>query len=247
MRSIDKRSDSDLRSLRETKMRRRGDTDLGPSSPWFGLAMCLLPLLLVSSWLPSLVAGMELTFELPDNAEQCFHEVVNKSVKCTLEFQVVTGGQYDVDIHIEAPNGHILYKDVKKQYDSFTWTTDQTGVYTVCFSNEFSTFSHKLVYMDLQIGEQDELRIPKEVTAMTQMETSISAIHEDLVTVLDYQTHHRLREAQGRKRAEHLNERVFYWSLGETIIILSVCVGQVFILKNFFSEKRYALLDNSSH
>ncbi|NEU34590.1 emp24/gp25L/p24 family protein, partial [bacterium LRH843] len=44
----------------------------------------------------------------------------------------------------------------------------------------------------------------------------------------------------GRKRAEDLNERVFYWSLAETLTILSVTIGQVLVLKNFFSEKRPA-------
>lgn len=74
------------------------------------------------------------------------------------------------------------------------------------------------------------------------METSSSTVHENLVTILDYQTHHRLREAQGRKRAEDLNERVLYWSLGETIVVLFIGVGQVMVLKNFFSEKKQPLL-----
>ena len=47
------------------------------------------------------------------------------------------------------------------------------------------------------------------------MESSSVEIHEYLNAVLDYQTHHRLRESQGRIRAEELNERVLYWSLGE--------------------------------
>lgn len=70
------------------------------------------------------------------------------------------------------------------------------------------------------------------------MESSADAVHKSLLTVADYQTHHRLREAQGRKRAEDLNERVFWWSLIETACILTVGIGQVCVLKNFFSEKR---------
>ena len=31
----------------------------------------------------------ELTFELPDNERMCFHEVVEKDIKCTIEFQVI--------------------------------------------------------------------------------------------------------------------------------------------------------------
>uniref|UniRef100_A0A646QF63 Transmembrane emp24 domain-containing protein 7 n=1 Tax=Hemiscolopendra marginata TaxID=943146 RepID=A0A646QF63_9MYRI len=186
------------------------------------------------------INAVELTFELPDNAKQCFHEeITEKGIKCTVEFQVITGGHYDVDMTLEAPNGQNLYKDVKKQYDSFEWTTDQTGIYTVCFSNEFSTFSHKLVYMDFRVGEEKPLpNLSDHATAMTQMESSSVQIHENLNSIIDYQTHHRLQESQDRKRAEDLNERVLYWSIGETVIILLIGIGQVVVLKNFFSEKK---------
>lgn len=40
------------------------------------------------------------------------------------------------------------------------------------------------------------------------METSAVAVHEALKSIRDFQTHHRLREAQGRVFAEDLNERV---------------------------------------
>ena len=71
-----------------------------------------------------------------------------------------------------------------------------------------------------------------------QMESSAQDVHKALSTISDFQTHHRLREAQGRKRAEELNERVLWWSVSETIAILVVGVGQVLILKNFFTDKK---------
>lgn len=49
-------------------------------------ALCELLVLLASF---ALAFAGELTFELPDNEKQCFHEVIDKDVKCTLEFQVV--------------------------------------------------------------------------------------------------------------------------------------------------------------
>lgn len=70
------------------------------------------------------------------------------------------------------------------------------------------------------------------------MEVSTQEIHQSLKSIIDYQTHHRLREAQGRKRAEDLNDRVFWWSLTETISILTAAIAQVFILKSLFTEKR---------
>lgn len=36
----------------------------------------------------SYIKGVELTFELPDNAKECFHEDIQKGTKATLEYQV---------------------------------------------------------------------------------------------------------------------------------------------------------------
>lgn len=196
----------------------------------------LLALLLVA---PRPGGASEITFELPDNAKQCFYEDITHGTKCTLEFQVITGGHYDVDCRLEDPDGTVLYKEMKKQYDSFTFTASKNGTYKFCFSNEFSTFTHKTVYFDFQVGEDPPL-FPSEnrVSALTQMESACVSIHEALKSVIDYQTHFRLREAQGRSRAEDLNTRVAYWSVGEALILLVVSIGQVFLLKSFFSDKR---------
>ena len=75
-----------------------------------------------------------------------------------------------------------------------------------------------------------------------QMESACVSIHEAMKTVIDYQTHHRLREAQGRSRAEDLNMRVLFWSLGETVALLSISLGQVLLLKSFFTDKRPSTL-----
>ena len=45
-------------------------------------------ILLSLSAVVHVTCGIELTFELPDNERQCFHEVVDRRIKCTLEFQV---------------------------------------------------------------------------------------------------------------------------------------------------------------
>ncbi|KAE8749335.1 hypothetical protein FOCC_FOCC003849 [Frankliniella occidentalis] len=190
--------------------------------------------------------AVELTFELPDNARECFYEEIAKNVSATLEFQVVTGGQYDVDVTLESPTKEVIYRQVKQQYDSHRFTAEVEGVYAACFSNEFSTFSHKLVYVDFQVGDERPLLpgMGDHATVMTQMESSITEVHESLKKVLDYQTHHRLQEAQGRKRAEDLNERVLWWSLLETVAICTIAIFQVVILRNFFSERKPSVMYN---
>lgn len=52
---------------------------------WGGRLLALLLLLLV----PEPGGTSEITFELPDNAKQCFYEDITQGTKCTLEFQVL--------------------------------------------------------------------------------------------------------------------------------------------------------------
>lgn len=201
--------------------------------------LCYLCIFIVLCIKTTIVNSVELTFELVDNAKDCFHEEIAKNMTVVLEFQVVTGGQYDVDVSLMNPKGEIIYSQVKQQYDSHKFTTTESGIYVVCFSNEFSTFSHKLVYMDFQVGDEPPIlnTFEDHHTALTQMEVSAENIHKSLTHILDAQTHHRLREAQGRKRAEDINERVLWWSIIETFFILTISVGQVLVLRNFFTDR----------
>nr|XP_055058734.1 transmembrane emp24 domain-containing protein 3-like [Misgurnus anguillicaudatus] len=181
----------------------------------------------------------ELTFELPDNEKQCYYEDLEQGVKFDIDFQVIAGGNYDVDCFVADPLNNILYDERKKQYDSFSHTTAMKGEYKVCFSNEFSTFSHKTVYLDFRTGDERPL-LPdtSSSTQLTQMESSCMSIHEILRAVSDSQTWYRLQEALDRTRAEDLNVRVFYWSIGEALILFVVSIGQVLMLRSFFNDKK---------
>jgi len=180
---------------------------------------------------------------LPDNARECFHEYVKLGSKFVLEFQVVTGGNYDVDLELKSPSGKIIYQVTKKQYDQIEKTADEDGVYEFCFSNEFSTFTHKVIYIDWRVDGDPEHEIggasPRVAEgALTMIESKVGNIHRNLESCIDYQTHHRLREATGRARAEDLQERVQIWSLGQFILIIIVAIGTVLLLRSFFTDRR---------
>lgn len=84
--------------------------------------------------------------------------------------QVIAGGHYDLDCFVTDPLGNVLYNEVKKQYDSFSHTTTMSGVYKVCFSNEFSTLSSKTVYLEFRHGnEKPLLQSMVGTTALTQV------------------------------------------------------------------------------
>lgn len=183
--------------------------------------------------------AVEFTFDLADNSEDCFYENIKKNTTAYLEFQVSAGGQLDVDVTLKNPEGKIIYEQQRATFDSHQFVADTTGVYTACFSNQFSSFSHKFVYVDFQVGEEPALPgIDDHVTVLTQLDLSSQNIHKSLNDILDAQTHHRLREAQGRKRAEELNERVMWWSCLETAAMLIIGIGQILVLRNFFTDRK---------
>ena len=138
------------------------------------------------------------------------------------------------------PGERLLQQAQRKQYDAIDFDAYETGEYYFCFSNEFSTFAHKVVYFDFIVGDEIPLTEPL-IGPLTQLESSMSRMHEALKIVRDYQTHHRLREAQGRDMGEYLNERVQYWSLGEALLLVLVGLAQVFVLRWFFAEKRSSI------
>nr|XP_019935316.1 PREDICTED: transmembrane emp24 domain-containing protein 3-like [Paralichthys olivaceus] len=167
------------------------------------------------------------------------HHKVRFGFGAFLFFEVIAGGNYDVDCFVTDPQNNVLYNEKKKQYDSFSHTTAMKGVYKVCFSNEFSSFTYKTVYLDFRHGDEEPL-MPNmnRNTALTQLESSCVSIHEVLKVVADSQTWYRLREAHDRMKAEHLLERVTYWSIGETVLLFVIGIGQVMLLRSFFVEKK---------
>jgi len=55
---------------------------------------------------------------------------------------------------------------------------------------------------------------------------------------MEYQSIYRQNEAQGRYIAESLNFHVTWWSISQAFIIVITGLGQIFILKRFFTDRR---------
>ena len=98
-------------------------------------------------------------------------------------FQVIAGGNRDIDLTISGPNGKILHSGRRKQSEVFRWTTSKFGENRFCFSNEFSSFTHKKVFFDFQV-EDEELKQKTEGMKETNMTLSQVCQFCDIVTRL---------------------------------------------------------------
>jgi hypothetical protein len=65
----------------------------------------------------------------------------------------------------------------------------------------------------------------------------ISKISGQVARLETEQTYYRKREHRHRNTAESTCTRVLYWSIGETIVLAGISIGQVFVLRKWFDKR----------
>lgn len=187
-------------------------------------------------------SGTSLIFELPDKENYCFSEEFSGTSvgkRFRFQYKVIRGGNNDVDAKVVSPNGLVLFRELKKHDGAFVFDSSR-GEFRFCFGNEFSTFTHKIVYFELQNQEVSNLAVEAGdvvPTVKTSAEASCDVIHEQMSSVVTHQRDYRIKESTGRHLADNMNKGVTWWSVGQTIVILLAGAGQVFLLKTFFTER----------
>ena len=103
---------------------------------------------------------IELTVLIPANQRECFHQVLEVGKTIESEYEVLAGGDFDVNFWIYSPTNRILKSDYKKRDGHQTFKLEESGEYRFCFDNSFSRFSDKQVYFSLrpiyEEGQQSE-------------------------------------------------------------------------------------------
>ncbi|XP_069766768.1 transmembrane emp24 domain-containing protein 3-like [Narcine bancroftii] len=194
-----------------------------------------LLLLLLPCW--SCQAFVRLVFELADKDVQCFFEEMEKGSDYTFLFKVVGGGHYDVDCFIEDPKGQMIYRKHKIHKEDFHKKAELSGDYKFCFGNQFSSFTHKVVFFHLQVDKMSPV-VPGKTSPLTQLESSCNNIHRALKKVASLQSQQRLYALVDWLHASSINTHISYWAASETIILFLVTVGQVIVLKKLFTERK---------
>jgi len=182
--------------------------------------------------------GSTFTFELPDGEKRCFYNSFQTKDSFKGEFQVISGGNYDVDVTLKDPNNKIVREFQREQYHFFDVASTMEGDYELCFSNEFSSYTHKTVFMawDTPIELLTKEKTDNIAAPLTIMDTTIFTVYENLQKATSYQTKNRVQESSSRSFVEALNDRVTYGSIIQAIVIIVVAVGQVFLLRSLFKE-----------
>ncbi|XP_035678806.1 transmembrane emp24 domain-containing protein 7-like [Branchiostoma floridae] len=180
------------------------------------------------------------TFDLENRGEICFYQEFYFPGNYSFEFQVIKGGQRDVDVAIMAPDDSLIYNKEREKSGVHNWQTT-VGTYKFCFSNAFSTFNRKLIYMSLMKQETAALaarmgtKRPDDISAWLFVAKQIK---ESLDIIVELQNRYRRYEAVDLNNALDLSGRVHDWSLYQSVLVVVIGLGQMIILKTLFTDKQ---------
>ncbi|XP_049807317.1 transmembrane emp24 domain-containing protein 1 [Schistocerca nitens] len=196
----------------------------------------------------------EMTVNIDAGKEECFYENVKDGQLLEVDYQVIDGGQGDLDINFRlyAPTGRTIVADYKKADNTHRIVAVEAGDYRMCWDNKFSTFSSKTVFFEILADyegqasdpwndalENYEGLSPEEVydVEAQSIEQIILRVRSNLKKVQHLQEQTRAFEARDRNVAESNYVRVNVWSVIQIIVMLVVGFIQVVMVKSLFDDK----------
>uniref|UniRef100_A0A8C5PCA5 Transmembrane p24 trafficking protein 4 n=1 Tax=Leptobrachium leishanense TaxID=445787 RepID=A0A8C5PCA5_9ANUR len=147
-------------------------------------------------------------------------------------------------VEVKDPDGKAI---LSRQYGSegrFIFTSHTPGEHQICLhsnSTRMSLFAGgKLrVHLDIQIGEHTN-NYP-EIAAkdkLTELQLRVRQLLDQVEQIQKEQNYQRYREERFRLTSESTNQRVLWWSIAQTLILILTGIWQMRHLKSFFEAKK---------
>lgn len=214
--------------------------------------MYISQVVLLSLAVTSVLCTLEsaLTFTVPARKEQCFYEEVKEGHEIEVDFQVVDGGDLDIDFAAYDTKSKRVAKNVKESYGSHSIPVKEDGVFKFCFSNKMSTVTSKTVFMDVYVDDGNYDNLSGQDTSLNEedavakniktLDKQVDSIKSNLFKA---QVQFQLMKAQRNKdmKIQSSNiERVDKWSMVQCVFMVLMGTVQVYLLKQLFKEDKSA-------
>ncbi|XP_064630454.1 transmembrane emp24 domain-containing protein 9-like isoform X1 [Lineus longissimus] len=194
-----------------------------------------------------------LYFHIGETEKKCFIEEIPE------ETMVV--GRYKVEVFDKSANSYIKTKgglgfhvDVKDPEEKtllsrtyaaegrFTFTSHSSGEHTVCLHSNSSAWfggGQLRVHLDVQVGEHanDYQQIAAK-DKLNELQLRVRQLLDQVEQITKEQNYQRYREERFRQTSESTNQRVLWWSIAQTVILLITGFWQMRHLKSFFEAKK---------
>ncbi|ODV91223.1 hypothetical protein CANCADRAFT_25826 [Tortispora caseinolytica NRRL Y-17796] len=182
-----------------------------------------------------------LVYKVPANDDACFYTQVERaSSKVSFYFAVQKGGSFDIDYSVTDPLGNVLYDGTKERQADFVFTASTPGEYKFCFANQMSTVSEKIVEFEITVEDEAKAGIPYRTSydEHNSMEGMIESISTKLGSITRLQKYFKTRESRNFATVKSTETRIFWFSISEVFVMISMGLAQVYIVQHFFKGSR---------
>uniref|UniRef100_A0A8C6ALP0 GOLD domain-containing protein n=1 Tax=Monodon monoceros TaxID=40151 RepID=A0A8C6ALP0_MONMO len=127
---------------------------------------------------------------------------------------------------------------------SFTFTSQSPGEHQICLHLESIRFAlfydGKLaIHLDMQLGEHtNDYTELSANDKLTLLHLRIQQLVEQVEKIQKEQEYQRVREERFRQTSESTNQRVLWWFILQTFILVATGIWQMQHLKSFFKAKK---------
>ncbi|XP_045449702.1 transmembrane emp24 domain-containing protein eca [Melitaea cinxia] len=215
--------------------------------------MILFNLASFVSFLLVLDVTSALYFHIAEAERKCFIEEIPDDTTVIVNYKVElydprSGGfmpsSPGIGMHVEVrdPNDQVVLSRVYSSEGMISFTSTTPGEHVICmYSNSTSWFSGSQlrVHLDIQVGEHavDYANIAQN-DKLSELQLRIRQLLDQVHQITKEQSYQRHREERFRQTSESTNQRVLWWSLLQTAVLVGIGYWQMRHLKSFFEAKK---------
>jgi len=193
----------------------------------------------------------DFTIVVKAGGRECFHEYASQGTELEIEYQVIEGGDLDVNFILHGPNGRVIITEHRKQDGLHKISAKEAGIYMLCLDNTFSRFAKKSVFLEVLTEEpdpewkkgEDELFAQYEIDEgqyeikLEDIRNAANRMKKNLDKSRQMQKQLRNYETKDRSRQEDNFTRVNTWSVIQLAVMMTVGFIQVIMIRSLFEDK----------
>lgn len=143
---------------------------------------------------------------------------------------------------VRDPSDIVLMSRMYAAEGRFTFTSHSAGEHTIClYSNSTAWFGggQLRVHLDIQVGEHaNDYQQIQAKDKLSELQLRVRQLLDQVEQITKEQNYQRYREERFRQTSESTNQRVLWWSIAQTVILLITGFWQIRHLKGFFEAKK---------
>ncbi|GLH11829.1 hypothetical protein R5R35_013020 [Gryllus longicercus] len=194
-----------------------------------------------------------LYFHIAEAERKCFIEEIPDETTVIVNYKVElfdprSGGfmpsSPGIGMHVEArdPDDKPILSRVYSSEGRISFTSQTPGEHVIClYSNSSSWFSGSQlrVHLDIQVGEHaiDYANVAHK-EKLSEIQLRVRQLLDQVEQITKEQNYQRYREERFRQTSESTNQRVLWWSVTQTCLLLGMGAWQMRHLKKFFEAKK---------